>query len=178
MRKRYKKIEFYVGRCIESAIEELKRHDGLVFGTFNGQKLYSDIDDLDSAYKKITGKTKAEFDAIQKTRHDVYEEEQRKHRESIPRLTKEWIDKGKVVLDEEYLELWSQCVPARLDDLYQGMELGACLEIVKELNAGCSLNVAKVIIEKQSHSGMSFGLVCAMVKSFCKRGTDFKRFVR
>lgn len=93
-------------------------------------------------------------------------------------MTKEWIEKGNKILDEKYRDLWAECVPIRLDDLYQGFELGACLDIVKELNAGCDLEVAKGIIEKQGHSGMSFGLVCSMVKSFCDRGNEFASFVK
>lgn len=69
-------------------------------------------------------------------------------------------------------------MPIRLSDLYRGMELGACLDIVVELNKGCSLKKAKGIIEKQGHSGMSFGLVCSMVASFCDRGREFVDFVR
>ena len=79
---------------------------------------------------------------------------------------------------EKYHETWAKCVPIRLDDLYQGMELGATLDIVKELNAGCELQKAKEIIEGQGHSGMSFGLVCSMVKSFCDRGQEFVSYVR
>lgn len=181
MDKNYKEIEFMAGESIESAIKELNRYkekNELVFGTFNGQKLYSDIDDLDSAYKKITGKTKTEFDAEQKAENDRYVEEQKKHKESIPKLTKEWIGKGNGILDEKYRETWAKCVPIRLDDLYQGMELKCCLDIVSELNNGCSLDEAKSIIEKQGHSGMSFGLVCSMVKSFCDRGNEFVIYAR
>ena len=177
MKKSYKEIEFGFGN-IESAVEELKSHKELVCGSFNGKMLYSDIDDLDSAYKKITGKTKAEFDESERIIQEEYKEQQRKHKEAIPELTKEWIAKGKEVLDEKYLELWNKCVPIRLSDLYQGMELGATLDIVKELNAGCELDVAKGIIDGQGHSGMSFGLVCSMVKSFCDRGTEFVSYVR
>ena len=60
----------------------------------------------------------------------------------------------------------------------RGMELGMCLDIVKELNSGCELETAKTIIEEQGHSGMSFRLVCSMVKSFCDRGTDFVSYTR
>lgn len=176
----YKKIEFGFG-SISSAIKELneyKERGELVYGEFNGQKLYSDVDDLDSAYKKITGKTKAEFDEAEQKRHEEYKEEERKHKEAIPELTKEWIEKGNKILDEQYHQLWEKCVPIRLDDLYHGMELGATLDIVKELNAGCELKKAKGIIEGQGHSGMSFGLVCSMVKSFCNRGDEFVTYVR
>ena len=177
----HKKIEFCVGDSIERAMQDLarfKERGELVYGEFNGQKLYSDTDNVDTAYKKITGKTKAEFDAECKAENDRYKEEQRKHKEAIPELTKKWIEKGNAILDEKYHETWAKCVPIRLDDLYQGMELGATLDIVKELNAGCELQKAKKIIEEQGHSGMSFGLVCSMVKSFCDRGQEFVNFAR
>ena len=177
MKKSYKEIEFGFGN-IESAVKELKSHKELVCGSFNGEMLYSDIDDLDSAYKKITGKTKAEFDEAERIRQEEYKEQQRKHKEAIPELTKEWIAKGKEVLEEKYIELWNKCVPIRLSDLYQGMELGMCLDIVKELNNGCELQKAKEIIESQGHSGMSFGLICSMLKSFCDRGNEFVEYVR
>lgn len=174
---KYKEIKFGFGN-IESAVKELKSHNELVCGSFNGQMLYSDIDDLDSAYVKITGKTKAEFDEAERIRNEEYEEQQRKHKEAIPELTKEWIEKGNAILDEKYHETWAKCVPIRLDDLYQGMELKCCLDIVSELNKGCSLDEAKTIIEGQGHSGMSFGLVCSMVKSFCDRGQEFVSYAR
>lgn len=177
MKKSYKEIEFGFGN-IESAVKELKSHKELVCGSFNGEMLYSDIDDLDSAYKKITGKTKAELDEAERIRQEEYKEQQRKHKEAIPELTKEWIAKGKEVLEEKYIELWNKCVPIRLSDLYQGMELGMCLDIVKELNNGCELQKAKEIIESQGHSGMSFGLICSMLKSFCDRGNEFVEYVR
>lgn len=178
MKTEYREIEFGAGGSIESAVKELKEQKDLVCGSFNGQMLYSDIDDMDSAYKKITGKTKAEYDAEAKAANDRYEEEERKHEEAIPELTKEWIEKGKAILTEKYHERWEECVPIRLGDSYRGMELGATLDIVKELNAGCKMETAKTIIEGQGHSGMSFGLVCSMVKSFCDRGEEFVNYVR
>lgn len=175
--KNYREIEIGFGN-IESALKELKSHKDLVCGTFNGETLYSDVDDLDSAYVKITGKTKAECDEAERKRSEEYQESKRKHEEAIPELTKEWIGKGKEILDEKYLELWNKCVPIRLSDLYQGMELGNCLEIVKQLNKGEKLEKVKPLIENQGHSGMSFGLVCSMVNSFCDRGQEFSDYVR
>jgi hypothetical protein len=180
METNYKKIEFDAGDSIEIAMQELarfKERGELVYCEFNGQKLYSDIDDLDSAYVKITGKTKAEVDEELRIRHEEYEAQQKRHKESIPELTKEWIEKGNSILDEKYRETWAKCVPIRLADLYKGMELKWCLDIVTKLNNGCSLDEAKAIIESQHHSGMSFGLVCSMVKSFCDRGSEFVAYV-
>ena len=178
METKYRQIDFSIGNNIESAVKMLQDCDFLACGTFNGITLYSDIDDLESAYKKITGISKSEFDAKLKADNDRYKEQQRKHEESIPELTKEWIEKGKNILDEKYHEHWNKIVPIRLSDLYQGMELGNCLDIVKELNSGCELETAKKIIEDQGHSGMSFGLVCSMVKAFCDRGAEFAAHAR
>ena len=173
----YKEIEFGFGN-IESALEELKSYNELVCGSFNGQILYSDTDTLDSAYLKITGKTKRECEEANKKSNEEYQKRKQLHKDSIPRLTKEWIEKGNIILDEQYRKDWAECVPIRLDDLYEGMELECCLDIVIELNNGCSLDKAKEIIESQGHSGMSFGLVCAMVRSFCNRGVEFENYVR
>jgi len=178
MKTNYREIEFSPGKNITSAVKKLKSYGELVCGSFNGHMLYSDIDDVDSAYIKIIGITKAESDARLLKEHLEYEERKRKHKESIPELTKEWIEKGNFILDDKYYEYWAKCVPIRLGDLYEGMELGCTLDIVKELNSGCELEVAKGIIDGQDHSGMSFGLVCSMVKSFCDRGNEFVNYVR
>jgi len=61
--KKYTEIEFCWGCSIDDAVNELLdyKNDGLlVFGEFNGVKLYSDIVTIDKAYKDITGKTKSE----------------------------------------------------------------------------------------------------------------------
>ena len=177
MEKEYREIEFSLGQSIDTAVKELKSYEELVCGSFNGKMLYSDVDDVDSAFVKITGRTKSEFDAERKKEHLEYKKRKRKHKKAIPELTKEWIEKGNEILAEKYHETWVKCVPIRLGDLYEGMELKATLDIVKELNAGCELEVAKGIIEGQGHSGMSFRLVCSMVKSFCDRGTEFASYV-
>jgi hypothetical protein len=177
MKSNYREIEFGFGD-LESAMKELKSHKDLVCGSFNGQMLYSDIDDLDSAYKKVTGKTKSEFDEAEKQRQEEYEREKREHEAAIPKLTIEWIEKGKAILDEKHHETWAKCVPIRLGDLYRGMELGNCLEIVEQLKKGEELEKVKPLIENQGHSGMSFGLVCSMVRAFCDRGDEFVNYVR
>ena len=76
------------------------------------------------------------------------------------------------------MDLWIECVPIRLDDLYRGFELGSCLDIVKELNSGCSFEKAKEIVYSQGHSGLSFGLICSMLRSFCDRGNEFVMFLK
>ena len=69
-------------------------------------------------------------------------------------------------------------MPIRASDLYHGMELDNCLDIVKVLNNGGSLDEARAMINNQGHSGMSFGLVRNMVKEFCERGNEFYEYIR
>ena len=109
---------------------------------------------------------------------DNYEREQKEHEAQIPSLTKKWREEGHKILKEKYWSAWDEVVPIRLGDLYRGMELKCCLDIVKALNEGCSMDEAKNIIEKQNHSGLSFSLVRAMVVAFCDRGTKFADYLK
>ena len=86
---------------------------------------------------------------------------------------KYWINEGHKVLDKKYWADWDEIVPIRLDDLYHGMELVCSLEIIKALNDGCEFSHAIKLMEKQNHSGMSWGLVRAMIYHFCDRGEEF-----
>lgn len=177
MNKEYKVIEFW-GCNIEGAVNELleyKERGILASGDFNGVVLYSDTVTMDDAYKSITGNTKEEFDLAIKKQRDEWEEQKRQHEEAIPQLTKFWVEEGKKYLDSSKLELWEEIIPIRLGDLYQGMELGCTLNIVKELNKG-NLEKAKETIESQNHSGMSFSLVCSMVKEFSDIGLEFVEY--
>ena len=178
--KIYKKIDFWIGN-IHNAVDKLNhyREKGeLVSIEFNGTTLYSDIDNMESAFLKITGVTKAEFDEKERIRHEEYQQEKRRHEKEIPKLTRKWMKEGLKVLDVKYIEEWNKTVPIRLRDLYRGMELEMCLDIVKKLNKGCTLKQAKTIIEGQGHSGMSYGLVCSMVSFFCDRGQEFSEYAK
>ena len=81
------------------------------------------------------------------------------------------------MLEEEYHKEWARCVGIRVYDIYEGFECKATLDIIEALNSNHTLEEAKSMIENQGHSGMSFSLVCSMVKSFCKRGEEFSNFV-
>ena len=153
---------------IEMAVKELLKYKSkgiLTCCNFNDTMLYSDTVTLDSA----TGKTKEEY--------EQYDKKQEEFRKTISELTDMWIEKGKQILDKDKWDYWAEIVPIRLNDLYQGMELGYCLDIVKILNNNGTLEEAKEEINKQGHSGMSFELVCSMVKEFCERGEEFVKYV-
>jgi hypothetical protein len=176
----YRNVEFMAGDTIEDAINELKTYHekGIkVNGSFNGKILYSDSDTIDSAYIKITGKTKIENDRLQQEWLEEYKRKEKEHKEKIPELIKEWVAKGKEILSEDKWELWEKCVPMRLNDLYKGFELGCCLEIIKALNTK-TFEDAKKIIDEQDHSGMSFGLICSMLISFSDKGKEFVEYIK
>lgn len=178
MDKQYNEIKFKWGFNIESAVNELLAHHNkgeLVYGVFNGTKLYSDTVTMDDAYKSITGLNKSEFDDMLKRRAEEHERQEREHKAQIHQLTKFWVEQAKGVVDDSKLELWEQIVPARLDDLYKGMELGNCLEIIKHLNND-DFEAAKTTINNQCHSGMSFSLVRAMVREFSTKGEKFVEY--
>lgn len=177
--KKYTKINV-IGWDIESAVRGLlkyKNEGKLISTEFNGVMLYSDTVTLDDAYKSVTGKTKAEFDESIKKIKEKDEKERIKYEEQIPELIESWTKKGREILTKDKWDLWEEVVPIRLGDLYRGMELKACLDIVKTLNSG-TLEEAKVMIEGQDHSGMSFSLVCSMVKEFSPRGDEFAEFMK
>lgn len=180
MDKEYELVDFPLSWTIDDVVAELleyKKNDKLACTDFNGHKLYSDTVTIDNAYLEIVGKTKSEYDKAQKEWREKIIREQEEHKAKIPELTEKWIKEGHKILDEKYWSFWDECVPIRLEDLYHGMELKACLDIVEPLNNGCSLEKAKEIIESQDHSGMSYGLVRAMVVEFCDRGEEFAKYI-
>jgi len=181
MDKKYTEIDFVCGDTIEKAVNTLldyKDKGKLVFGTFNGTKLYSDTVTMDDAYISITGKTKAERDVEHKKWIEESKKEEEAYKNTLPKLIEEWKEKGRKILTEENIIKWDEIVPIRANDLYRGMELDASLDIIGILNNDGSLDEAKEKIESQNHSGMSFSLVCSMVKELCNRGNEFVEYVR
>ena len=70
MEKKYEELIFNIGDDIDSVIRVFnfwKSRGILTCGEFNGVMLYSDIDDIDSAYEKILGKSKSD---VEKSRQE------------------------------------------------------------------------------------------------------------
>lgn len=179
MEKHYRLIEAYAGEDIEDAIEKLSSYKNkgiLAKCSFNGQVLYSDIDDLDSAYKKVTGKTKQEHDDYLNKLREEAKIREAEHEAKIPELTIEWVKKGKEILAEDMWKLWEEIVPIRLSDLYKGMELKCCLDIIKLIDED-KVEEAKQELNNQGHSGMSYGLVCSLISNLHEKGREFVRTV-
>ena len=177
----YITVDFMPGDTIEKAVNTLQDFQSkgiLAKGKFNGKTLFSDTVTLDGAYEFITGKSHAECLKEQQQWHENYLKEEREYKNSLPVKIQEWIKKGEEILDADFINEWCRIVPIRADDLYHGMELDASLDIIKSLNDGGTFEDTKKIIDSQGHSGMSHGLVCAMVQVFSKRGAEFVTVLR
>ncbi|WP_368900785.1 hypothetical protein [Oceanobacillus oncorhynchi] len=191
----YQETIFDPGITINEAVsqlQELNSKGKKAKGEFNGVTLYSDTVNVDGAYLSITGRTEADHKDLVKSIHENFKKDEEKHKENIPQLTDKYIKLGQEVLDESKWRKWEEIVPIRLRDLYRGMELDCCLDIIKVLNREPSawdseienddwilMNEATDIFESQNHSGMSANLVANMVEQFAvgNIGSYFKKRV-
>ena len=178
MEKNYIELDEWLSpleRCVERLLQ-FKERGELVKYQFNGHWLYSDIITMDSAYLEITGKNKKDYDKAQEEWKEKLRIEselaEKAARENIPN----WIEKGHKAFAEDKWKEWDKIVPIRAEDLYHGMELDNTLQIQEILLNEYSeetFEKAKTCMEDQGHSGMSWYLVCAMIKEFCIHGEEF-----
>lgn len=175
-----KELELYCGMDVKEAVERLKaeadRVNDICFAMFNGKKILS-TDTLDEAYKKVTGKTKAEFDEAWRQRHEDYERKQAEHKAKIPQLTEEYRKRARGLIIEKELDYWDEIVPIRLGDLYHGMELDETLKACQcmrdeSLTYDERLRKAYNLFMDAGHSGMSAGLTASMYRRFVPNGED------
>ena len=173
--KKYIDVDFNCGMTIEEAVKYLRQlsyKTGKDYcGTFNGNTLSSDMT-VDEAYIKYMGMTLDELRRKQEEwRQDLIKREE-EHQKRIPQLTKEYIEKGHKILSKDKWDEWDRCVPIRLGDLYEGMELGQCLDIIKTVKDN-SIVAGIEVMKNQGHSGMSWGLMKSMIYTFCDFGNEF-----
>lgn len=175
MKKEYKKMEFCCGQTLGGCVLELVKYavkGEFVCADFNGHTLYSDTVSIDSASLEVTGSTYFDnLNARELNRQKLIQEE-KEYQAKVPELTAVWIEKGHKILSEDKWKKWDECVPIRLSDLYHGMELGMCLDIIKAIDEQ-SLEEAVEVMKGQGHSGMSWGLMKSMVETFSDKGEEF-----
>lgn len=175
-----KQIEFSVGCNLEKAWhmlqQETKKSGEPCCGEFNGKTLLS-TETLDEAYMKVTGKTKAEHDALVQKRHDELKRQIEEHEARIPELTEHYRKVARGVIIESELEYWDEIVPIRLGDLYRGMELDQvldCARVMRDetLSREERLRKAYGIFADEGHSGTSAAITMAMLRKFCPDGNE------
>lgn len=162
-------------------IESQLKTGEICFGMFNDIKLLSTYT-LDECYRKITGKTKLEWEEEKRKDHEKYLREQEEWISKIPQKTKEYINKAKGIIPENKLEYWKKIVPIRLRDLYKGLELDCWLDLIKILNLEISkeekFKECEDLFIKQEHSGLSGSLVLGGLVELHPLGKDFYDFMK
>ena len=178
MEKNYRELNEWLSpleRCVERLLE-YKEKGELVKYNFNEHWLYSDTVTMDSAFLEVTGKNKADFYKEQEEWREKLRIESELAEKAAQENIPNWIEKGHKLLSEDKWKEWDKIVPIRASDLYHGMELDNTLqiqEILKNDYSEESFEKAKFCMEDQGHSGMSWSLVCTMIKEFCVHGEEF-----
>lgn len=158
-------------------------HDARVLGRnvyieFNGQKLYSLLDDENSCYMKLYGKTKKEFEQEQQRLREEWEKEEKEENAKAQSKIPYWIEEGNKLIYPQMQQEWARCVAIRAGDIYHGAELDNALEIMKVLDnipGEEGLTEAKKIFNDAGHSGFTYGITTSIIFTFSKRGPEFYR---
>ncbi len=143
---------FFGSGDIEDAVNFLDKclkQGTRAFIEFNGVELYGGIDTVDTAYIRVTGKTREQMKAAQAKQRKTYQEEYEAHQSQIPMLKMEWAKKGREVLKPMYHEAWQKAVTICLGDIYMGTELEPALQIAAALNAEKPLSDVMEIVRQQ-----------------------------
>lgn len=164
------------GYCLKDVVSELlwnKQQGKEVYCEFNGVTLTSPDVTLDNAYLAVTGMTYAECQENEKRRIEKWKQEEEEHKKNIPNLKKQYLLDSLYLINPDQIDEWVEVIDARLSDLYNGFDLASAIEIMKALDSNVSIKEAQKIIDRQGHSGMSYGIVRLVVKQFSPRGQEF-----
>lgn len=178
-------VRLYPGESIDDAYREMKKYrkqtGETCFVHFNSAILYS-YDSRNTCYIKVTGKSKKEFDKYRKEELRRIKRKERLFKDRIPKLIKEYRKKARGIIAQEYLDVWDNAVPIRLNDLYHGWDLKCMLELVQVLNREDPeedrFKACKELLENQEHSGCSYNLVSKSLASIHKDGEKFIEYLK
>ena len=160
------------------ALLEYKSKNENVYVEFNGHKLYSLLDDIDSCYVKVTGKSRQEFKNEEEAWREEYRKREAEEKTKARNNIKGWVEQGKDFVYPQKMKDWEKCVKARVEDLYHGLDLVNAIQAMEALkqNDG-DFATAKAIIDDANHSGASYGMVMNIIVNFSKYGPDFYEFM-
>lgn len=168
-------IPVSAGLEIEDALEKLKRSNGRHFINFNNQVLTPEMT-LNDAYTKITGKTKAEHDALLDDMRKTTREREEKFASEKDSLIEHYINGGLPVIKEGSEKDWRKMIAIRMDDIYGGFELKEAIAVMKTLKETDSLEQAYKAIQFDDHSGYTMHLTVGIVSLFAEKGKEFEAF--
>lgn len=163
--KEYKTIVFEPDLPLTDAITRLvvaASKGEFVCGKFCGVMLYSDTVSFDSAFKQIAGQSYFATLAA----------DEQQDEEAIKR----YILMGQRIINKRLWEDWESYVRQSMRSEYHGMDLTCALTIMNELLSN-GLAPALAVLQTQTHTRTSLGLVLSIVRSFCVGGDDFVSYV-
>ncbi len=178
-------IKLNPGQTVEDAFRQMrgykKRTGEDCFVKFNNRTLYS-YDSKSTCYIKLTGMSKKEYDRVIKEDIRKYKKKKRRFQSRISKLIKVYKKKARGIIAEEYLEVWDNAVPIRLEDIYHGLDLKCMLELVQVLNREDPeedrFKACKELLESQDHSGWSYHLVSKSLALIHKDGEKFVEYLK
>lgn len=163
--KEYRTIVFEENLTLTEAITRLitaAAKGEFVCGKFCGVTLYSDTVSFDSAFRQIAGQSYFDTLSISEGQDE----------EAIKRYNL----MGQRIINPRLWEDWDSYVRSSVRGDYHGMDLTCALTIMNELLVNGQA-AALAVLQTQTHTKTSLGLVLSIIRSFCKGGDDFVLYV-
>lgn len=160
-----------------AVLSKAKNENKNIYIDFNGIKLYSFLDDEDSAYKKVVGMSKYEWGEAKKKWHSKYLESVKIEKQDAEAKIPEWINRGNLLIYPQREEEWIERVYARARESYHGADLENALQVMEFLSKNGSFAKAKKILNSAGHSGASYSVVIRIIADFAKNGPEFIKFI-
>lgn len=160
-----------------AVLSKAKKENKNIYIDFNGIKLYALLDDEDSAYKKVVGMSKSEWEEAKKKWHSEFLESVKIEKQEAEAKIPDWIERGKSLIYPQREEEWVQRVYARARESYHGADLENALQVMEFLSKNGSFSKAKNIINSAGHSGASYSVVLRIIVDFAKNGPEFVKFI-
>lgn len=145
---------------------------------FNDMLFFTDDENLsiDFIYKTVLGKTRAEYKkACAKEQQALFERETQERNYKCSRISS-LIRSGLSILPGEHWDEWIDCVPYRVNDIYNGWDLEMFLEFYQAHKTE-TFEALKNRFNKQGHSGMSASITLAMIKKFIPNGREIADYI-
>lgn len=160
-----------------AVLSRAKQKNQNIYIDFNGIKLYSLLDDEDSAYNKVVKMSKVEWEEVGKRWHAEHLERLKREKAEAEAKIPEWIERGEKLVYPQKVDLWHERVNSRAREAYHGADLENALEVMEFLSQNGSFAEAKQILHNAGHSGASYSVVIRIIVDFAKNGPEFIKYV-
>ncbi len=171
----YKSYFGTLDRAIE-VLEKAKEENENIYLDFNGQKLYSLIDDTDSCYLKVTGKTKDEYmKALEEWRKQQEEEQIKEELEALDKMP-DRIKRGNELIYPQRREDWEKYVRSSTKSFYHGLELDSVLNVMESLSKDKNLEQALSVLNSEDKKGVPNFITLNIIAKYSKQGVDFCKY--